>query len=71
MWIAFDRGWRNYPPDRPFDFADGMATELVRRGIARRVDDPLDDPAASAETAIAGPAMTAEKAVRRGRPRKR
>lgn len=66
MRIVFVRGWRNYPPNRPFDFADGMATELVRRGIARRISDPADN----AEMAVAGPAMNAETAARRGKRRR-
>jgi hypothetical protein len=65
MLIEFVRGWRNYPKDRPFDIADGMAAELIRSGVARRVAKP------DAEMAVSHAAMTAETASHSGKRRRR
>lgn len=38
MKIEFMIPWRNYMPGGIFDFPGGMATELIRRGVVKKVD---------------------------------
>lgn len=42
MKIRFIRSWRQYRVGEEFDFASGMASELVRRGIVINVE--LEEP---------------------------
>lgn len=42
MNIRFIKSWRQYRVGQEFDFADGMATELVKRGIVVKVE--LEEP---------------------------
>lgn len=44
MRIRFIRSWQQYKPDQEFDFADGMANILIRRGIIVRVEIEKEKP---------------------------
>lgn len=44
MRIKFIRSWQQYKPGQEFDFADGMADILIRRGIIVRVEIEKEKP---------------------------